>query len=175
MPARSPVPAARRRRGLLRLEAYLAPPAWGSWPAAIAGAGAPRSRTGTSPEDPCSSGLLLVGAGIALWVVVSMKVGRRAWAYWVALALQAGLILVAAAVTYEAVWGAEGALASAAQSATAAPGWFTALLPLLLLFVVPVATLVLLLLPASRRAALPVAAGSVGRPRLRWRRPAPAS
>ncbi|HBV93599.1 MAG: hypothetical protein ABSC16_05820 [Candidatus Dormibacteria bacterium] len=146
-------------RGLLRLEAYLAPLGLGLL------AGAFVSGLGSSPlEDWHISGgslllwVLLVGAGIALWVVVSVKVGRRAWAYWVALALQAGLILVAAGVTYGAVWGPEGALASAAQSATASPGWVTALLPLLLLFVVPVATLVLLLLPASRRAAFRPAA-----------------
>ena len=142
-------------RGLLRLEAYLAPLGLGLL------AGALVSGLGSGPlEDWHISGgplllwVLLVGAGIALWVVVSVRVGRGAWAYWVALALQAGLILVAAGVTYAAVWGPRGALASAAQSATASPGWFTALLPLLLLFVVPVSTLVLLLAPGSRRAAL---------------------
>ncbi len=124
-------------------------------------AGALVSGVGSSPladwhisGGPLLLWALLVGAGIAIWVVVSVWVGRRAWAYWVALALQAGLIMVAAAVTYEAVWGPDGALATAAQSASAAPGWSTALLPLLLLFVLPVATLVLLALPASRRAAL---------------------
>jgi hypothetical protein len=142
-------------RGLLRLEAYLAPIGLGLL------AGALLTGLGSSPlEDWHVSGgplllwVLLVGAGIAAWVVVSVRVGRRAWAYRAALGLQAGLILAAAGVAFEAVWGPKGALASAAQSATANPGWFTALLPLLLLFVVPVATLVLLLLPASRRAAL---------------------
>ena len=157
-----PVPGAlAAARSLLRLEAYLAPIGLGLL------AGALVSGLGRSPlEDWHISGgplllwVLLVGAGIVLWVVVSMRVGRRAWAYWVALALQAGLILVAAGVTYGAVWGPEGALASAAQSATADPGWLTALLPLLLLFAVPVATLVLLVLPASRRAALRSAAAT---------------
>ena len=146
-------------RGLLRLEAYLAPLGLGLL------AGALVSGSGGSPlQDWHISGgplllwALLVGAAIALWVVVSVRVGRGAWAYWVALALQGGLILVAAGVTYAAVWGPDGALAAAAQSATASPGWFTALLPLLLLYVLPVATLVLLVLPGSRRAALPRAA-----------------
>ena len=88
-----------------------------------------------------------------------MRVGRRAWAYWAALALQVGLILVAAGVTPRRL-GPDGTLASAAQSATADPGWLTALLPLLLLFAVPVATLVLLVLPASRWAALRSAAAT---------------
>jgi len=157
-----PVPGAlAAARSLLRLEAYLAPIGLGLL------AGALVSGLGRSPlEDWHISGgplllwVLLVGAGIVLWVVVSMRVGRRAWAYWVALALQVGLILVAAGVTYEAVWGPDGTLASAAQSATADPGWLTELLPLLLLFAVPVATLVLLVLPASRRAALRSAAAT---------------
>jgi len=143
-------------RGLLRLEAYLAPLGLGLPAGAfVSGLGA-----AAPAEDWHISGVavllwaLLVGAGVALWVVVSVRVGRGAWAYWVALGLQAGLILVVLGVGYAEVWGPEGALAAAARSAAASPSWFSALLPLLLLPVVPVATLVLLLLPSSRRTAL---------------------
>jgi hypothetical protein len=131
-------------RHLLRVEAYLAPVGGGLL------AGLALSGAGASPiEDWRVSGaglalcVLLVGAASACWVAVSVRVGQRAWAYRVALALQVGLILAAVA-------GPGGAISTAQQSGAPAPGSPALLLPFGLLFVVPVATLVLLLHPASR-------------------------
>ena len=115
-------------RRLLRLEAYLVP----------------------------AGGGLLVGGAVAFWVAVSIKLGQRVWAYCVAVALQAAVILAAAAVTYEAVWGPGGALVSAEHGGVAVPGFFAPVLPFIPLFLVPLAALVLLLHPVSRAAALPL-------------------
>jgi hypothetical protein len=138
-------------RHLLRVEAYLAPVGGGLL------AGLALSGAGASPiEDWRASGaglalcVLLVGAASACWVAVSVRVGQRAWAYRVALALQGGLILAAAAVTCAAVAGPGGAISTAQQSGAPALEVPALLLPFGLLFVVPVATLVLLLHPASR-------------------------
>ena len=131
-------------RHLLRVEAYLAPVGGGLL------AGLALSGAGASPiEDWRASGaglalcVLLVGAASACWVAVSVRVGQRAWAYRVALALQVGLILAAVA-------GPGGAISTAQQSGAPALEVPALLLPFGLLFVVPVATLVLLLHPASR-------------------------
>jgi hypothetical protein len=141
-------------RRLLRLEAYLAP-IGGGLLAALAISGA-----GVSPiEDWRLAGaglglcVLLVGAASALWVAVSVQVGQRSWAYWAAFALQIGLILAAAAVTYAAVWGPDGAYGAARPAGVPALELLSLLLPFVLLYLVPVATLVLLLHPASRRSA----------------------
>jgi hypothetical protein len=80
----------------------------------------------------------------------------------VAVALQVGVILAAAVVTYEAVWGLSGALVPAHQGGVAAPGLLAVVLPFLPLFLVPCAALVLLLHPASRAAALPLSGQPAG-------------
>jgi len=150
-------------RHLLRLEAYLVP-AGGGLLLGLALAG-----TGRSPiEDWTLSGMalllwfLLVGGAVAFWVAVSIKVGRRVWAYRVAVALQAGVILGAVAVTYQSLWGPDGALQSARQGGVPAPSLLALLLPSTLFFVAPIATLILLLHPASRAAALPRSGQPVG-------------
>jgi hypothetical protein len=118
--------------------------------------------TGSAPiQDWALSGaalllwLLLVGGAVAFWVAVSIKLGQRVWAYCVAVALQAGVILAAASVTFEAVWGPGGALLSAEHGRVAAPGFLAPTIPFIPLFLVPLAALVLLLHPVSRAAALP--------------------
>lgn len=143
-------------RRLLRLEAYLVPAGGGLLVGmAIAGAGS------APTEDWALSGaalllwLLLVGGAAAFWVAVSIKLGQRVWAYCVAVALQAGVILAAAVITYEAVWRPGGALVSAEHGGVAAPGFLAPTLPFIPLFLVPLAALVLLLHPVCRAAALP--------------------
>lgn len=143
-------------RRLLRLEAYLVPAGGGLL------VGMAIARAGSSPiEDwilfggALLLGLLLVGGAVAFWVAISIKLGQRVWAYCVAVALQAAVILAAAAVTYEAVWGPGGALVSA-EHGVAVPGFFAPVLPFIPLFLVPLAVLVLLLHPVSRAAALPL-------------------
>ena len=144
-------------RRLLRLEAYLVPAGGGLLVGmAIAGAGSSPIEDWTLSGGALLLWLLLVGGAVACWVAVSIKLGQCVWAYCVAVALQAGVILAAAAVTYEAVWGAGGALVSAERGGAAAPGFLTPTLPFLPLFLVPLAALVLLLHPVSRAAALPV-------------------
>jgi|ERR1017187_2345724 hypothetical protein len=146
-------------RRLLRLEAYLVP-AGGGLLLGLALAGASSSPI----EDWSISGaalllwFLLVGGSVAFLVAVSIKVGSRAWAYRVAVALQVGVIVGAVAVTYEALWGPDGALHSAQKGGVRAPGLLGLLLPVVPLFVVPLAALILLLHPASRAAALPLSA-----------------
>jgi len=116
-------------RRLLRLEAYLVPAGGGLLVGmAIAGAGSSRSKTGPSPEVPCCSGSSWSGRGRVLGggqhqagpVRVGVLRGGRA---------PGRVILAAAAVTYEAVWGAGGALVSAERGGAAAPGFLTPTLP----------------------------------------------
>jgi hypothetical protein len=73
----------------------------------------------------------------------------------VAVALQAGVILAAAVITYEAVWRPGGALVSPEHGGVAATGFLAPTLPFIPLFLVPLAALVLLLHPVCRAAALP--------------------
>ena len=144
-------------RRLLRLEAYLVP-GGGGLLLGLALAGAGRSPI----DDWTLSGValllwfLLVGGAVAFWVAVSIKVGERVWAHRVAVALQAGVILGAAAVTYESLWGPDGALHSAQHGGVPAPGLVGLLLPFVPLFLVPFVALTLLLHPASRAAPLPL-------------------
>lgn len=148
-------------RQLLRLEAYVVP-AGGGLLLGLALAGAGRSPI----EDWTLSGMalllwfVLVGAAVAFWVAVSIKVGKRVWAYSVALALQGGLILAAAAVICTSLWGPNGQLHSVQQGGVPASGLPGLLLPLVPLFAVPCAALILLLHPASRAAALPAGTSS---------------
>ena len=144
-------------RRLLRLEAYLVPAGGGLLVGmAIAGAGSSPIEDWTLSGGALLLWLLLVGGAVAFWVGVSIKLGQRVWAYCVAVALQAAVILAAAAVTYEAVWGPGGALVSAEHGGVAVPGFFAPVLPFIPLFLVPLAALVLLLHPVARAVALPL-------------------
>jgi hypothetical protein len=143
-------------RRLLRFEAYLVPAGGGLLVGmAIAGAGSAPIEDWTLTGAALLLWLLLVGGAVAFWVAVSIKLGQRVWAYCVALALQAGVILAAVAVTYAAVSGPGGALLPAKHGVTAL-GFLAPTLPFIPLFLVPLAALVLLLHPVSRAAALPL-------------------
>ena len=78
---------------------------------------------GLDPLRRCPAALAPPGRGRgspAGWRSASSS-GQCVWAYCVAVALQAGVILAAAAVTYEAVWGAGGALVSASAGRSPLP------------------------------------------------------
>ncbi|MGD1052815.1 MAG: hypothetical protein ABR950_03200 [Candidatus Dormibacteria bacterium] len=141
-------------RGLLRLEACLVPAGGGLLVGlALAGAGSSPVQDWTLSGGALLLWLLLVGAAVAVWVAVSIKLGQSAWAYWAAIALQVGVMLAAGALTYQAVWGSSGA---------AARGLPALVLPFLPLFLVPFAALVMLLHPASRASALPLGGQPAG-------------
>ena len=81
-------------RRLLRLEAYLVPAGGGLLVGmAIAAAGSSPTEDWTLSGGALLLGLLLVGSAVAFWAAVSIKLGQRVWAYWVAVALQVGVIL----------------------------------------------------------------------------------
>jgi hypothetical protein len=143
-------------RRLLRLEAYLVPAGGGLLVGmALAGAGSSPIENWTLSGAALLLWLLLVGSAVAFWVAVSIKLGQRVWAYWVAVALQAAVILAAAVLAYQAVWGPSGSLVSAEHGGVATPGFLALVLPFVPLFLVPFAALILLLHPVSRAAALP--------------------
>lgn len=102
--------------------------------------------------------LLVVAAvvAMALWIGLAVAASFRPWAYWVAVALQAALVLLGCVSVGQAIWGPNGALAPVSTYYwPSLSGALSATLPgPVFITLVPVGALLGLLAPTSRQAVI---------------------